>query len=172
VTDGVVVRAERPGDVPAIRQVNDLAFGQPGEGLLVDALREAGQLTVSLVAEPAGEIVGHIAFSPVTIEGHPDASGLAGLGPMAVRPDLQRRGIGSRLVREGLAASSAAGFRAVVLLGHPEYYPRFGFVPASRFSLRCVYDAPDEAFMALELVPGALASLAGTVHYAPAFDLV
>jgi putative acetyltransferase len=172
VTDGILVRAEKPSDIPAIRQVNDLAFGQPGEGLLVDALRAGGQLTVSLVAEQEGEIVGHIAFSPVTIEGHPDASGLAGLGPMAVRPDFQRRGIGSRLVREGLAAYSAAGLRAVVLLGHPEYYPRFGFVPASRFSLRCVYDAPDEAFMALELRPGALGGLSGTVRYASAFDLV
>jgi len=172
VTEEVFVRTERPDDIPAIRLLNDLAFGQPGEGLLVDALREAGQLTVSLVAEKAGEVVGHIAFSPVTLEGHPNAPGLAGLGPMAVRPDLQRRGIGSRLVRDGLAACSAAGLRAVVLLGHPEYYPRFGFVPASRFSLRCVYDAPDEAFMALELRPGALAGLAGTLHYAPAFDLV
>ena len=107
-------------------------------------------------------MVGHIAFSPVTIE---PAGSAIGLAPMAVLPAHQRRGIGGRLVREGLEQLRAAGHGAVVVLGHPEYYPRFGFTRASRFGLRCELDCPDEAFMALELVPGALANRAGLVRY-------
>ena len=167
-----LIRAEQPGDRAGIRRVNDLAFGQDAEGRLVDALREAGALVVSLVAERDGEVVGHVAFSTVALDDHPDATRLAGLGPMAVLPALQRGGIGSALLRAGIASAAGAGFDAVVLLGYPEYYPRFGFAPASRLGLRCTYDAPDAAFMALELRPGALAGLRGTVRYAAPFDLL
>ncbi|MGH8638095.1 MAG: GNAT family N-acetyltransferase, partial [Burkholderiales bacterium] len=92
-----------------------------------------------------------------------------GLGPMAVIPYLQRQGIGTRLVRAGLDECSRLGYRAVVVVGHPEFYPRFGFVPARTFGLRSEFDVPDEVFMAVELIPGALASAAGTVRYVPEF---
>jgi putative acetyltransferase len=97
---------------------------------------------------------------------------VAGLGPMAVRPAWQRQGIGSQLVREGLEECWRSGYEAVVVLGHPEYYPRFGFVPASRFGLRCEFEAPDEAFMALELRSGVLSAGGGVVRYASEFSKV
>lgn len=123
---------------------------------------------VSLVALDEGAIVGHILFSPVTVDGHPELL-LMGLAPMAVAPEHQRRGIGSALVEAGLTACKALGATAVVVLGHPEYYPRFAFRPASGWGLVSEYDAPDEAFMALELRDGALRGVSGTVRYHPAF---
>ena len=164
----IAVRAEQAGDVAAIDAVVRAAFGQPGEAELVAALRAAGRAPVSLVAVEDGAIVGHVLYSPVTIAGA--LVPVLGLAPMAVRPDRQRAGIGTRLGQAGLAASAAAGAAALVVLGHAEYYPRFGFIPASQFGLRCVYDAPDEAFMALELIPGALAAYSGLVEYAPEFS--
>src|SRR5262245_22134439 len=147
----MTIRAEREGDADAIREVNLAAFPTAAEATLVDALRRQGASTVSLVAQH-GSIVGHILFSPVTLAGGHDA-GILGLAPLAVRPSSQRQGIGSQLVREGLDAVRQAGARAVVVVGHSAFYPRFGFVPASRFGLRCEYDVPDDLFMAMELVP-------------------
>jgi putative acetyltransferase len=150
-------------------QINYDAFARRDEADLVDRLRAAATPYLGLVAEAAGGVIGHIAFSPVTLEPpHPNRRVL-GLAPMAVRPNWQRRGVGSALVRAGLAACSAAGVDAVVVLGHPDYYPRFGFEPASRVGLRCVYEVPDEALMALALTPGALPEAGGVVHYHPAF---
>ena len=167
----MVIRAEEPRDRHAIHAVEAAAFPSPAEAELVDALRRAAAPLVSLVADDAGAIVGHLLFSPVTLDDQP-ALRLMGLGPMAVAPARQRSGIGSALVREGLTVCARAGAAGVVVLGHPEYYPRFGFVPASRFGIGSVYDAPDDAFMAIELVAGALAGAAGTVHYHPAFGAV
>lgn len=157
------VRFEEPSDVAAIRRVNEAAFGQPDEARLVDLLRDAARPFLSLVAEDEGEIVGHIAFTPV------DAGGttILGLAPMAVAPERQRQGIGSMLVRRGLEACRRAGFAAVVVLGHPEYYPRFGFEPAAPHGLRSEYDVPDPVFMVLELVPGAAPR--GLARYHSAF---
>ncbi|MDX2165599.1 MAG: N-acetyltransferase [Deltaproteobacteria bacterium] len=168
----IVVRAEQPADVAGIDAVVRAAFGQPVEAELVAALRAAGRATLSLVALEDGAIVGHVLYSPVRISGAAADVPVLGLAPMAVRPDRQRAGIGTRLAEAGLAACAARGVAALVVLGHPEYYPRFGFIPASQFGLRCIYDAPDEAFMALELLPGALSGVAGVVHYAPEFDAV
>ena len=167
----IAIRAEVDADRAAVHAVNLAAFGQPAEADLVDRLRAAGRATVSLVATAGGEVVGHILFSPVTVEPAPSPPpSWLGLAPMAVRPERQRDGIGSALVRAGLAAAGAGGATAVVVLGHPDYYPRFGFAPASRVGLRCIYDSPDEAFMALELTPGGLAGHRGLVRYAPEFD--
>src|SRR5690606_16435046 len=138
------------------------------EADLVDQLRHEAEPCVSLVAEEDGAVVGHVMFSPVTVDGHPDAK-VMGLAPLAVHYDYQGRGIGSALVRAGLERCRALGALGVVAVGHPDYYPRFGFGPASRFGLRCEYDVPDDAFLALELVPGALAGKAGTVRYHAAF---
>jgi len=163
----VLIRREHPGDEAAVHRVNEDAFGGPDEAAIVEALRANGGVTLSLVAELDGTVIGHILFSPVSID---PAGAAIGLAPMAVLPGHQRRGVGGSLVREGLELLRQAGHAAVVVLGHPEYYPRFGFVGASRFGLRCEFACPDEAFMAIELSPGALASRPGIVRYRPEFQ--
>ena len=166
---GLTIRPERDSDAPAVRRVNLAAFPTAAEADLVDSLRRQGASVVSLVAQHAdSEPVGHILVSPVTLSGVDDVR-MLGLAPMAVEPDRQRQGIGSQLVRAGIEACRKAGAGAVVVVGHPAFYPRFGFVPASRLRLRCEYDVPDEVFMALELVPGVLAGRSGLVQYHPAF---
>jgi putative acetyltransferase len=166
----ITVREEQDGDAAGIRRVNELAFETPAEADLVDLLRERDKLLVSLVAVEDERVVGHIAFSNAIIE--PEAPGLsgAGLGPMAVLPEVQRTGIGSQLVREGLDRCRRIGLSFVVVLGHPHYYPRFGFAPASRFEIRCTWTVPDEVFMAMELRPGALAGIRGLARYEPEFE--
>jgi putative acetyltransferase len=161
----VLIRPELTGDLAAIYAVQASAFPTDAEARLVDALRAAGRLSVSLVAEDGGRIVGHVAFSPVSLA---ETAGGLGLAPVAVTPDRQRRGIGGRLVREGLAAATAAGTAFVVVLGHPNYYPRFGFRRAAEVGLTNEYGA-DEAFMALELRPGSLPAAGGLVRYGPEF---
>jgi len=133
----------------------------------VRKLAAAGAVLLSLVAEVDGAVVGHILFSPVTIETEASTKSAVGLAPMAVLPGHQRQGIGARLIERGLQELRRQGHTAVVVLGHPGYYPRFGFERASRFGLRCQFDCPDEAFMALELQPGALAEVRGLVRYRP-----
>lgn len=164
----MLIRTEEERDRAAVHAVNALAFETPAEADLVDALRQRAEPLISLVAEEDAAVVGHILFSPVTLPGH---GGLAmmGLAPMAVAPARQRQGIGSGLVRAGLGKCSELGCGAVVVLGHPGFYPRFGFSPASGFGLGCEYDVSDETFMAMELTPGFLRGVSGTVRYHPAF---
>jgi putative acetyltransferase len=162
------VRPEQPADILSIRAVNLTAFDTSTEADLVDALREQAEPIVSLVAEDGEAVVGHILFSPVTLLTHPDLK-VMGLAPMAVAPARQRQGIGSALVHEGLERCRRLGFGAVIVLGHAEYYPRFGFTPASRFGVTCEYDVPDEVFMVLELDRGILQGKSGTIRYHPAF---
>lgn len=162
------IRSEIPQDRTAISAVNQCAFLSDGEARIVCRLREEAEPLVSLVVERGRSIVGHILFSPVSLDAHPEP-GIMGLGPMAVMPRYQRQGLGSLLVRAGLEECHKLGSGAVVVLGHPEYYPRFGFEPASRFGITSEYDAPDDAFMALELEPGYLSDMAGTVRYHAAF---
>lgn len=166
----LIVRDEIPADHAGVRRVNEAAFSGRQEADIVEALHSQGAAAMSLVAEDGGEIVGHIMFSPVALQGQVGPPLGLGLAPMAVVPSRQRQGIGSRLVWAGLDRCRALGARFVVVLGHAAYYPLFGFVPASRFGLRCEWDAPDEAFMALELADGALRGPAGrVVRYHPAF---
>jgi putative acetyltransferase len=162
------IRPELQTDIAAVRAVNCAAFETGTEADLVDALREQADPIISLVADEAGAIVGHILFSPVTLSGHAELK-IVGLAPMAVIPGHQRRGVGSALVRAGLERCRQLGYRAVIVLGHSEYYPRFGFVPASRFGITCEYEVPDEVFMAVELEPGVLAGASGRISYHPAF---
>lgn len=168
----VVVRQEQPKDVAAIRLVTEQAFGRVAEAHLIEALRIRDQVTLSLVAERAGHIVGHCLFSPVLMADARTVQALVGLGPAAVLPVLQRQGIGARLILEGLVYCRQEGYAGVVVLGHPAYYPRFGFVPASRYGIICQYAVLDEAFMAVELYPGALHAYAGLATYQPEFDAV
>lgn len=163
------VRPEGPDDARAVRAVNVAAFPTSEEADIVDALRAAHAVLLSLVAEEDSVVIGHILFSPVAID-RPGASTVAaGLAPMAVVPPHQRRGIGGLLVAAGLDALRIAGERAVVVVGHPAYYPRFGFIPAASFGLRWE-GGHDEAFFAIELIPGALAGV-GVVRYRPEFGL-
>ena len=150
----MLIRAEKESDRAAVYRINTAAFETRAEAELVETLRECVQPLVSLVAEVDAAVVGHIMFSPVCVSADPRLS-LMGLAPMAVAQAYQRQGIGSALVRAGLERCKALACSAVVVLGHPAYYPRFGFLPASWFGLRCEYNVPDEAFMAMELEPGA-----------------
>lgn len=166
----VLVRAEAEADRRAVYALNSSAFGRPNEAQLVDALRVQAEPVVSLVAEENDKVVGHIVFTPVSLLTYREL--IMGLAPMAVIPARQRSGIGSALVRTGLERCKEWGATAVVVLGHPDFYPKFGFVPAVRFGLRCEYDVPEEAFMAIELRPGALHGVSGTVKYHAAFSNV
>jgi len=168
----MIIRPEKPEDISAIRIVNGRAFGGAAEADLVDALRRNGKATISLVAEDGGRVVGHILFSPVTIETSEREIVGVGLAPMSVIPERQNQRIGSLLVEEGLRRCREAGHRFVVVLGHPGYYPRFGFVPASRFGIKSEYDVADEVFMVMELQEGALSGCAGVVKYQPEFNEV
>ncbi len=162
------IRRERPDDHAAIRALTEAAFGGPLEATVVDRLRAEADPVLSLVADEGRALVGHVMFSPATLPGHPGL-GLMALGPMAVAPREQGKGVGSALVRAGLDACRTLGRGAVVLVGHPGYYPRFGFVPGARFGLASEFDTPPETFMVLELEPGHLRTAAGTVRFHEAF---
>ena len=161
------IRTEEPADIPRIHAVNVAAFESPAEATIVDALRLQPDV-ISIVAEEDGAVVGHIMFSPVQLRGADDVRAMA-LAPMAVVPARQRAGIGSALVRDGLARCRQHGVEALFVVGHPEYYPRFGFTAASGFGITCEFEVPDEAFMALELVPGVLNGKTGQVFFNEAF---
>jgi len=169
----IEIRPENPDDYPAIKQVNDLAFGQPNEGLLVEELRSNPRFIpeLSLVALYDNKVAGHILFLPIRIvcEDSPVIS--LSLAPMAVHPDHQGEGIGGRLVEEGIETAKTMGYESIIVLGHPEYYPRFGFQPASKWGLRPPYEeVPDEAFMAMELVENSLEDKAGVIEYPQEYD--
>jgi putative acetyltransferase len=159
---------ERPEDASAVDAIHASAFGRADEARMVAAVRAAGAAAVALVAAIDGRPVGHVLFSAVTIDGSSEPAGL-GLAPVAVLPSEQRNGIGSRLIEAGLEHGRMLGYAYVVVLGHPAYYPRFGFTRASSFGLRCEYPVPDESFMALELQAGCLEGRPGLVRYLPAF---
>jgi putative acetyltransferase len=161
----VEVRHERAEDAAAIAHVHEQAFGRAEEALLVGSIRAAGAVTLSLVALQDGRVVGHVLFSPVWIDSPGRSREAVGLGPLAVLPERQHQGSGSLLIRRGLEELKRAGHEAVVVVGHPPYYPRFGFVPAATFGLRWELPCPPDAFMACELKPGALRDCPGVVRY-------
>ncbi len=165
----VSVRLEHPGDSVAVREINERAFGGPQEAELVEALRGCAD-RISLVATLDGRVIGHILFTPVTIEPCAVELRAAGLAPMAVQPEYQRLGVGGQLVRTGLDECRQRGYTAVVVVGHPDYYPRFGFVPGYTRGLGCEYPVPPEAFLVIELQPGALTGRTGLVRYRPEFS--
>ncbi|MBI1733886.1 MAG: N-acetyltransferase [Candidatus Rokubacteria bacterium] len=165
----ITVREERPEDESAIRDVNAAAFGRAIEGDIVDRLRKEARPYVGLVAVDGSEVVGHIAFSEATLYCYNAPYPIVALGPMAVRPARQRGGIGSALVRAGLEACRRLGHDVVVVLGHPDFYPRFGFVPGRPVGVMTEYDVPDDVFLVAELSPGALRGRRGVVYYAAAF---
>lgn len=163
------IRPETPKDLPAIFCVNQLAFGRDNEARLVNKLRDENAIVMSLVAEQDGRIVGHILFSPVTITDSDFQWHAVGLGPMAVLPEVQKQGVGSALIRAALAQLKTLGHDIVIVLGHSEYYPRFGFQSTQPFGIRWEIDVPAEVFMLAELTPGALRGRRGVVRYHSAF---
>jgi len=168
----ITIRAERPDDISQVREINIAAFGQPSEATLVDALRANCGHALSLVAEDDA-VVGHILFTPVTVDVAERRVVGMGLAPMAVRPDRQRAGIGSQLVTRGLEILRERACPFVVVVGHPEYYPRFGFEPASRRGLASQWEGiPDAAFMVLVLDAEAMAGVSGIARYRKEFDEV
>jgi putative acetyltransferase len=167
----IKVRIEQPEDMDAVRLVNDQAFGQPDEGRIVDKLRKYCKGILSLVAILNNQIVGHILFSPATIETQGSVIEGMGLAPMAVLPEFQNRGIGSELVTEGLRHIKNMKCPFVIVLGHDQYYPRFGFQTASTHGLKSQWDGvPDEAFMVLILNESAMKDVSGVVRYREEFS--
>lgn len=162
------IREEREGDVTAISELNRLAFGQDQEGNIVDALRTNGAVTVSLVATLDGRVVGHILYSPVVCN---ELQG-AGLAPVAVSPEYQRQGIGSQLIEAGNERLRAAGCPFIMVVGHPQFYPRFGFRPASTMGIKSEWELSDDVFMVLVLDESKMAGVSGEAKYRPEFSSV
>jgi putative acetyltransferase len=162
------IRNTRPQDRGEIRALVSAAFERTDEADLVDRLRRAGDALVELVAEEDGGLVGHILFSPVRIERPASGFDAAALAPVCVIPGRWRRGVGGALIRVGIDRCKEFGLGAVLVLGHRAYYPRFGFSAQSAEALEAPFRGP--SFMALELVPGALAQ-GGRAHYAAAFGV-
>ena len=167
----IEIRKEQPEDIPIIRIVNERAFGQPHESNVVDKLRQSCGNLLSLVACFESRPVGHVLFSPVTIERSGSAVQGMGLAPMAVLPEYQRQGIGSKLISSGLDILRDQSCPFVIVLGHPEYYPRFGFEVASRFSLKSQWESvPDEAFMVLVFDQTTMRGVSGIAQYRSEFN--
>ncbi len=168
----VTIRPEQPSDYSVVFEVNKLAFGRENEPRLVEALRQSTGFIpeLSLVAVLEDRVVGHILFSPMVFETPAGDISILALAPLAVRPDYQNQGIGSELVRQGLEACRRLEHRVIVVLGHPNFYPRFGFEPAQPKGVSAPFPVPEEAWMVIELQPGALSGIRGTVRYPPAFD--
>jgi len=164
----IEVLPETSSDVDGIRRLNQAAFNTADEARLVDLLRQQANPFISLIARSGDSVVGHIAFSPVSVDSATHTV-LMGLAPMAVTPARQRQGIGSALVAAGLNECRVVGAEAVFVLGHPQYYPRFGFNPADDYGIGCEYDVPSDTFLAFEICEGALASITGTLRYHSAF---
>jgi|SRR5215469_18007829 len=170
--DTLIIREEDPQDDgvrTAIRSINEAAFGRPEEADLIDRLRGERVILPSLIAESGQQIIGHILFTRIAIEKNSCSVPAVALAPVAVQPAYQRQGIGERLIREGLDLLRERNEKIVIVLGHPNYYPRFGFSKEKAEPL--VSPFPKDAFMALELRAGALDGASGRVKYPPAFGL-
>ena len=165
----IEIREERPDDVAAVRDLNKRAFGQDQESNIVDALRANGAALLSLVATVNDRVVGHIMYSPLSIGGNVTG---AALGPMAVLPEHQRQGIGSKLVKVGNQKLKDAGYPFIIVVGHADYYPRFGFKRANEHGITCEWDLPDDVFMLLVLDQAKMESVSGLATYRHEFSSV
>jgi putative acetyltransferase len=166
----LAIRLETHEDIPAIHRVNRLAFDRESEADLVDKLREENAIILSLVAVEDNQVFGHILITPVTVHAEDSHWEAVALGPMAVLPSHQRRGVGSALIHAAFDELKKMGHFVVIVLGHPEYYPRLGFVPSKPLGICWDNDVPEEVFMVAELKEGALNGRTGVVHYHPAFS--
>jgi putative acetyltransferase len=163
----IKIRNEKKDDYNDIRNINELAFNQKNEGKLVDDLRKKSDFNhlFSLVAETKGRIVGHILSYPIKIKNEKEEFIVLSLAPMAVHPDFQNKGIGSKLIKRGLEAAKKTGYNAVIVVGHSNYYPRFGFSPASKWNIKLPIECPDDVFLAIELKKDSLKNVSGLVEF-------
>lgn len=166
----ITIRFETASDIETIRKINNLAFNQPDEADLVDKLRDSCSDLLSLVAQLEDRIVGHILFSPVTIDGTKGIIKGMGLGPMAVLPEYQRQGVGASLINTGLGLLEKEKCPFVVVLGHPTYYPRFGFEPAGHLGISCEWEVPDDVFMIQAFNKKLMENIKGTALYRSEFN--
>ncbi|MCJ8345854.1 N-acetyltransferase [bacterium] len=166
----MIIRNEIESDIGTVYKINCSAFTTNAEANLVNSLRKNVKPIISLVAE-IDDVLGHIMFSPVTLSNHPDLK-MMGLAPMAVHHSNQKTGIGSKLIEEGLKVCKNLGFVAVAVLGHPKYYPKFGFLPSTNFAIQSTYEVPPEVFMILELEQNILKGKTGTIEYHSEFNQV
>ena len=167
----MIIRIENQEDFAAVYELNKKAFGQTEEPDLVDKLRESDRFIpdLSLVAEIDNKVVGHILFTKIFIQSEGVYKESLALAPMAVLPEIQKEGIGKQLIKRGVEKAKSLGYESIVVLGHTEYYPKFGFMPASKFGITAPWEVPDDVFMVLELKDNALKSVSGLVNYAQAF---
>jgi len=170
----IVIRQEAKSDYKKISEVNDLAFGQPNEGLLVEKLRLNPNFInqLSLVAVNDDKVIGHILFFPIIIKENENKHDSLALAPMSVLPDFQKQGVGSKLILEGLRIAKILKHKSVIVLGHKDYYPKFGFLGASNWGIKAPFDVPDEVFMAMELTENGLWEVSGVVQYPKEFEEV
>ena len=169
----IIIRQEMASDYEKVYEINKLAFNQENESKLIEKIRVSKNYVpeLSLIAEIDDKIVGHILFSKIKIVGDSTYDSLA-LAPMAVIPKYQKKGIGSKLVAKGLEKAKELGFKSIIVLGHKDYYPKFGFQRASKWDIKCPFDAPDEVFMAIELTEKSLDGKPGIVQYPDEFNEV
>lgn len=172
----VKIRQENKDDIKEIYEINALAFGQDNEAKLADALRNNSNVFVpelSLVATIDNKIVGHILFTKIKIndDNQNEFESLA-LAPMAVKPNIQKKGVGGQLIRAGLDKARQLNYKSVIVLGHRHYYPKFGFVPTNKWNIKSPFDVPIEAFMGIELIEDGLKNVSGIVKYPKEFDAV
>ncbi len=170
----ILIRPEQADDVEQIYQVNKLAFAQEDESKLVDKLRQASSFipSLSLVATMDEKVVGYILFTKISIISPTGTRHeMLTLAPMAVHPKVQRKGIGGQLIKQGLAEAVKLGYQSVIVTGHEQYYPRFGFRPAEQWNIKAPFEVPPTVFMAIELVPDGLANVSGTVQYPTEFEV-
>nr|WP_199246790.1 N-acetyltransferase [Vibrio mimicus] len=166
----MLIRTEAPADILAVDELLKTVFATEAEANLVMALRENGRRTLSLVAsDDEGEIIGHVMFSPVTVDG--EDLNWQGLAPLAVKEEYRRQGIGAELVKEGLSSLGELGYPACVVLGDPAYYSRFGFEDAAQYQLHCAWEVPQGAFRVVALWERELDGRRGLVEYSPEFSV-
>lgn len=170
----LTIRPESASDFHAVAVVTTEAFGRPNEARLVEALRRSPAFVpeLSLVAEDESGVVGHVLFTRISIEGPKGSVSALALAPVSVRSANQRRGIGSALIQRGLEECRRLGHAIIIVLGHSEYYPRFGFVPAGAKGIKAPFEVRPEVFMVAELTLGSLEGVTGVVRYPPEFDAV
>ncbi len=170
----IIIRKETPDDFQQVARVIEMAFRQKNEAVLVEKLRHNinYNANLSIVAEYNGNVIGHILFFPIVIrKGETSMASLA-LAPLSVSPEFQKMGVGGRLTQEGLRKAREIGFTSVIVLGHPEYYSSFGFVPARQWGITAPFEVPEDALMGIELEEDALKNAAGVVEYPQEFSEV
>lgn len=169
--NNILIRQEQPGDFPAVFSIHEQAFARTIEAELVNRLRRSNAFVpkLSLVATKDEVLAGHILFTKIKIKNENVEYISLAMAPVSVLPDFQNTGVGSALIRRGLDLAKEIGYTSVIVLGHEHYYPKFGFIPAEKWDIRCPFEVPSSFFMALELQPGSLNSISGMVEYAPEF---